>query len=214
MTQISSRGRPRKAGPRHPSGKLVQKAEPNAKVVAGRRALLGDALAPPAALAAAEHPMALALARGWLTEEQHRAGEAFAHAWRRSHPQRRAPGLEELPEPAVRDLRRVGKLSDAELAGAFDQVFARRGDPADREAAETAARARYVALCRVMTADEQNEVFLAFCLASWPQWVVQRCAGRFETAWERKHRLLVSGLEAAAGVLQSRRRATAAVPGW
>ena len=33
-------GRPRKPGPRHPSGQLVQKVEPNAKVVELRRALL------------------------------------------------------------------------------------------------------------------------------------------------------------------------------
>jgi len=84
-------GRPRKAGPRHPSGQLVQKAEPNAKVVAIRRALLGEG--PGLRLADAEHPMALALARGWISPEQHRAGESYARAWRRSHPQRRTPGL-------------------------------------------------------------------------------------------------------------------------
>ena len=39
----SKGGRPRKEGPRHPSGQLVQKVEPNAKVVALRRALLGEA---------------------------------------------------------------------------------------------------------------------------------------------------------------------------
>jgi len=201
-----SGGRPRKPGPRHPSGKLVQKVEPNEKVVAQRRALLRDAQAPAGNLAAAEHPMTLALARGWISEEQHRAGEAFAQAWRLSHPQRRAPGLDELPEPAARDTRRLAELGDAEIAQAFDKAFARRTGPTDRAAAETAARARYITLCRVMTAEEQNEVFLGFCLASWPQWIVQRCAGRFDTPWERKHRLLVAGLEAAAGVLRSRRR--------
>lgn len=199
-------GRPRRAGPRHPSGKLVQKVEPNARVMAERRVLLGEPLAPPAALSAAEHPMALALARGWISEEQHRVGEAFAVAWRRSHPQRRPPGIEERPDPAQRDLRRVGEMSDTELAGAFDAILRSRPDPADQARAEAAARARYVALCRVMTAQEQNEVFLAFCLASWPQWILQRCAGRFDTAWERKHRLLTSGLEAASGVLRGPRR--------
>ena len=47
-----------------------------------------------------------------------------------------------------------------------------------------------------MTAAEQAEVFACFCLESWPQWIVQRCAGRFDTPWERKHRLLTAGLEA------------------
>lgn len=201
-----SGGRPRKAGPRHPSGKLVQKVEPNARVLETRRALLGDPDAARAALAQAEHPMTLALARGWISEEQHRAGEAFGAAWRLSHPQRRAPGLEELTERGDRDPRRVSEMADAEIVQAFDGVFQRRPDPAERAEAETAARARYVALCRVMTSEEQNEVFLAFCLASWPQWIVQRCAGHFDTPWERRRRLLVAGLEAAASALRARRR--------
>lgn len=43
---------------------------------------------------------------------------------------------------------------------------------------------------------EQADVFACFCLESWPQWIVQRCAGRFDTPWERRHRLLAAGLEA------------------
>lgn len=206
MMRRKGGGRPRKAGPRHPSGQLVQKVEPNAKVVELRRALLGEASK--ARLADAEHPMSLALARGWITEAQHRAGEIYARAWRRSHPQRRPPGLAETPEPAVRDTRPVGEMSDAELAQAFDAVFCdpeARGPPSEAEQVE--ARLRYNTLSRAMTAAEQNEVFLCFCLASWPQWILQRCAGRFDTSWERKHRLLVSGLETLAAIRPSRRRA-------
>lgn len=190
----SKGGRPRKEGPRHPSGQLVQKVEPNAKVVAMRRALLGEA--PQASLADAEDPMRLALARGWIDEAQHRAGLLYASAWRRSHPQRRTPGLTETADPGARELRRVGEMSDAEIAAAFETVFCStesRGPPSEAEQAD--ARLRYNAMSRAMTPDEQNEVFLCFCLASWPQWILQRCAGRFDTAWERKHRLLVSGLE-------------------
>jgi hypothetical protein len=184
----------------------VQKVEPNAKVVALRRALLGEA--PAARLADAEDPMALALARGWLSEAQHRAGAAYAALWRRSHPQHRTRGLLETAEPATRDLRRVSDMSDAELAAAFDAVFAApasRGPPSEAELAE--ARARYNAMSRSMTAAEQNEVFLCFCLGSWPQWILQRCAGRFDTPWERKHRLLASGLETLAGARAPRRAA-------
>lgn len=194
MMRRKGGGRPRKAGPRHPSGQLVQKAEPNAKVVELRRALLGEA--PQARLADAEDPMSLAQARGWITAEQHQAGLRYAAAWRRSHPQHRAPGLTETAEPAARDLRRVSEMSDEEIAAAFETVFsdaASRGPPSEAEQVE--ARARYNAMSRAMTAAEQAEVFLCFCLASWPQWILQRCAGRFDTAWERKHRLLVSGLE-------------------
>jgi hypothetical protein len=199
MSHRCKGGRPRKPGPRHPSGQLVQKVEPNAKVVELRRAMLGAA--PGATLADAEDPMTLALARGWISEPQHRAGVAYASLWRRTHPQRRAPGLTESAESASRDLRRVGEMSDAEIAAAFDTVFSREaasGPPTEAEQAE--ARARYNSLSRAMTAAEQSEVFLCFCLGSWPQWVVQRCAGRFGTPWERKHRLLVSGLATLAAI--------------
>ena len=194
MMRRKGGGRPRKDGPRHPSGQLVQKVEPNAKVVELRRVLLGEA--PQARLADAEDPMALALARGWITEAQHRAGAQYAAAWRRSHPQRRTPGLTETAEPAARDLRRVSEMSDAEIAEAFEAVFsdaASHGPLSEGE--QVQARLRYNAMSRAMTAAEQGEVFLCFCLASWPQWILQRCAGRFDSAWERKHRLLVSGLE-------------------
>jgi len=207
MMRRSGGGRPRKAGPRHPSGQLVQKAPPNEKVVALRRALLGET--PSARLADAEDPMCLALARGWISEAQHRAGQVYAGAWRRSHPQRRTPGLIEVAEPETRDLRRVSEMSDTEIAAAFEAVLGaaeRRGPPSEAEQAE--ARLRYNSLSRAMSAEEQNEVFLCFCLASWPQWILQRCAGHFETRWERKHRLLVSGLETLAAIRPKRWMAT------
>lgn len=193
----SKGGRPRKTGERHACGKLIQADAPNAKVVALRQALLGPAPRGQADLAAAESPMGLALARGWITEAQHRAGVAYARAWRRSHPQRRVTThLTEVPgDPAARDRRKLAELSDAELTAAFDAVL----DATDRRPPETTeleARTRYNALSRAMTAAEQAEVFACFCLESWPQWIVQRCAGNFDTAWERKRRLLVAGLEA------------------
>lgn len=207
MIRRKGGGRPRKDGPRHPSGQLVQKVEPNAKVIELRRALLGET--PQARLADAEDPMSLALARGWISAEQHRAGLHYAGAWRRSHPQRRTPGMMETAEPAGRDLRRVSEMSDAEIAAAFETVFsdaASRGPPSEAEQVE--ARGRYNTMSRAMTPGEQAEVFLCFCLASWPQWILQRCAGRFDTAWERKHRLLVSGLETLAAKRPQRRAAS------
>jgi hypothetical protein len=204
MMRRKGGGRPRKAGPRHPSGQLVQKVEPNAKVVELRRALLGDA--PQARLADAEDPMSLALARGWIDAAQHRAGLQYAAAWRRCHPQRRTPGLTEITEPAARDLRRVSEMSDTEIAAAFDAVLGpaeSRGPPTEAEQVE--ARQRYNSMSRMLTACEQGEVFLCFCLASWPQWLLQRCSGHFDTSWERKYRLLVSGLETLAAMRIQRR---------
>ena len=199
-----TRGRPRKDGARHACGQLVQKAEPNPKVVALRRALTGEGGA--AALENAEDPMALALARGWISAEQHRAGMDYAGLWRRSHPQRRRRGLEETPEAQARDPRTIGQMSDAEIGAAFEAALMRGPASAPSEASEVEARSRYNALSRAMTAAEQNEVFLCFCLGSWPQWVLQRCAGRFDTSWERKHRLLAAGLETLAGMRRPRRR--------
>jgi hypothetical protein len=86
MMRRKGGGRPRKDGPRHPSGQLVQKVEPNAKVVELRRALLGET--PQARLADAEDPMSLALARGWITDEQHRAGAPIRSGGRRDWPRR------------------------------------------------------------------------------------------------------------------------------
>jgi hypothetical protein len=204
MIVRKSRGRPRKDGARHPSGQLVQKADPNPKVVAIRQALMGGEGG--TRCEAAEDPMALALARGWISAEQHRAGASYAALWRRSHPQRRAPGLMETPEPAARDVRPVREMSDAELAAAFDRLFAEAdasAPPSEESLVE--ARSRYNAWSRAMSPGEQNEVFLCFCLGSWPQWLLQRCAGRFDTGWERKHRLLVSGLEMLVGISRRRR---------
>jgi hypothetical protein len=166
-----------------------------------------------ARLEAAEDPMTLALARGWISAEQHRAGTSYAALWRRSHPQRRAPGLTESPEPAARDPRRVAEMTDAELAAAFDSLFldaGQVGPPSEQSLVE--ARTRYNAMSRAMTAGEQNEVFLCFCLASWPQWILQRCAGRFDTSWERKHRLLIAGLERLVGMGRRRKEAVREPP--
>jgi hypothetical protein len=198
-----ARGRPRKDGARHPSGQLVQKAEPNPRVVALRRALAGEV---GVGLDSAEDPMTLALARGWISVEQHRAGAIYAALWRRSHPQRRPRGLEETPEPTVRDPRTIGQMSDAEIAAAFEAALMREAAGAPSEASQVEARSRYNELSRAMTAAEQNEVFLCFCLESWPQWVLQRCAGRFDTSWERKQRLLAAGLETLSGMQRPRRR--------
>lgn len=73
----SRAGRPRKAGPRYANGRLKPPG-PNEKVVEQRRALLGDRVAVGKALKAAENPLDLMLARGWLQTELHQAGRAFA----------------------------------------------------------------------------------------------------------------------------------------
>lgn len=198
-----TKGRPRKSGPRKPCGRLVQKVEPNAKVVVLRRAMIGDTVS---SLASAENPMDLALHRGWITEDQHRAGSAYATAWRKSHPQNRSTGsLQEAPERHY-DPRTISQMNSAEIVEAFDSILAGTHRAASSDLSQTQARERYNRMSHEMTPDEQNEVFLCFCLDSWPQWVLQRCAGRFDTDWERKRRLLVGGTEALAQYLAPARK--------
>lgn len=186
----SGAGRPRKEGVRHPAGKLVQKVEPNEKVVDLRRAMVG----PKGRLGAAENPMDLALERGWLSEDLHKAGVMYANLWRRSHPKHHmASPLQEVPERYY-DPRPISQMGSAEIAAAFEQILTDTRRVELSEPSMVQARERYAKYSRMMTADEQNEVFVCFCLASWPQWVLQRCAGHHDTPWERKRRLLVAGL--------------------
>lgn len=199
-----AKGRPRKAGPRKPCGRLIQKTEPNERVVEMRRAMLGDANA---SIADAENPMSVALARGWISEDQHRAGALYATAWRRSHPQNQTTGsLAEAPERHY-DPRAIAQMSSAEIVEAFDSILAGTHRSEMSEASAVQARQRYNAMCNAMTPAEQSEVFLCFCLESWPQWILQRVAGRFDTSWERKNRLLISGLVQLTQYLAPRREA-------
>jgi hypothetical protein len=198
-----AKGRPKKSGPRKPCGRLVQKVDPNAKVVELRRAMLGDVSL---SISHAENPMDLAFHRGWLTEEQHRAGTAYAIAWRRSHPQRQTTGaLTEAPERHY-DPRPIGQMGSLEIAQAFDSILAGTHRAATSDELQTAARKRYNAMSALMRPDEQNEVFLCFCMQSWPQWILQRIAGRFDTSWERKNRYLVAGLTQLAQHLAPKRK--------
>ena len=73
----SRAGRPRKEGPRYANGRLKPPG-PNEKVVAHRRMLLGEPDAAGARLKAAENPLDLMLARGWLQRKEYEAGRAFA----------------------------------------------------------------------------------------------------------------------------------------
>lgn len=73
----SRAGRPRKAGERYENGRL-RPAGPNERVLALRRRLLDRPEAAAQGLRAAENPLDLMLARGWIGQEAHSAGKAFA----------------------------------------------------------------------------------------------------------------------------------------
>lgn len=189
----SKGGRPRKAGARFPGGKLVpEKVEPNARVLEERRRLLGSENN----LERATHPLDLMLARGWITERDHRAGMAFG----RIHAgiQLGAPGLAQGgPKEVTRSVapaaaRGIQDWTDKETAEIFDAVFSRQPSTPD-ERAERAA-AQYRLLTSILFAQERMAVLDVCVYARTPQWVVERCAGRFDTSHEARRTDLVKGL--------------------
>lgn len=76
---MAQRGRPRLKGPRFPSGQLKPPG-PNERVVASRRALLGEGSTD---LSKAECALDVALIRGWITEDRHRAARRYSQIWAR-----------------------------------------------------------------------------------------------------------------------------------
>jgi hypothetical protein len=99
----STAGRPRKEGDRYPSGKLKPPL-PNQRVIAERRILLGGA----GDISKAENPLDLMLARGWITEDEHRAGRAYAFLYIKA-------GID-LPRLKTADLRESGSIEqDADV---------------------------------------------------------------------------------------------------
>lgn len=145
-------GRPRKTGvERHPNGRIVHKPDalgPTPEVAARRQAVLGDREPTPEAFAAAESPVALAALRGWITEADRRALDAYARLWRAAIPAG--------PRVALADLELDAKGAAPVLGD---------GDPeAMAELRRIWDRARFVPLGLELVAD------LALRDA-WPEWV-------------------------------------------
>lgn len=189
------RGRPRKDGARFPSGKLRQVVDPNPRVLEDRRALAGEN----GDIRAAGHPLDCALARGWLTEAQHRAGSRYAAIYRAARiaqPESRG-GLCEAPEAQTIDKRPLGIMADAEITAAFDRIF----NVTEQKDRSATALAQWSAINQFLNAAEQAECFSVCVRSSWPQWIVQRAAGHFQTGWERKREVLISALDQVAQVL-------------
>ena len=197
----SKAGRPRKAGERYPSGKL-RPPEPNARVLADRAAMLGtkvDAKGQEVQRTDwqnASTPMDLALARGWVTEEEHRAGAKFLACYlgaRLGGPSMGHGGPKEVDLGAEVGARIFKDMTSEEITEIWDNVFNRTAD-IDAESRTAASHRRWVLLNAALKRDEQDELFSVCVLNSWPQWLVQRVAGHFGTRWEAKRDVLVAGL--------------------
>lgn len=194
-SRVSSKaGRPRKEGDRHPCGKLKpQAAEPNARVLEIRRAMGGEGRD----LATAEDPVALALARGWLSESQARAADEFVRRYRRYSRHYGGPvmgsGSPHEVSESTASQKALQDMTDAEKTALFDSVF--NTTAANSSDTPAAALESWRAVNAAMTQPQRAEVFLVCVQRSFPQWLIQRCAGHMETPWERKFALLADGLD-------------------
>jgi hypothetical protein len=143
-------GRKRLDGERYACGKRRPPA-PNPKVVALRRAMLGGEAPSPGALAAAENPLDLMLARGWIDEPLHRAAADYAALHRRAA----------LDGPALRrgDFEKVQRSFDS--------------GPGD-----SAAMAALRALWAELTPAQARSLFETAVCASWPEWMILRLVGK------------------------------------
>lgn len=147
-------------------------------VVAERRALLGDKGAAGTRLRAAENPLDLLLARGWISRELYDGGRAFG-AWH---------GRARLGMPAVR----TSRLESAVRGGAA-------------AAPDAVALARLSAVWAALEGRPAavNALIEVCIVESWPVWL--RCAALAEDAEARagfladpRREALIAGLEAAA----------------
>lgn len=189
----SKGGRPRKDGDRYPSGKRKPEA-PNAKLVELRQAFglekLGQKFT----------PIEVAFHRGWIDEEVYWAAARYAALHRLAMagagaPQHANQNMREAPNTVDVRALSFAALTDQEVAAIWDSAMGmERTSETDQERQQKAAQAlRTWNAC--MTPEQREEVGNTVLRDSWPQWIIQRVAGRFGTSWERKRELLIRGLE-------------------
>ena len=172
-------GRPKKAGPRYPSGKLKAPG-PNESMLERRRALCADTRM-------ATCPMDAAFANGWITEREHRAGQLFAETYRRTgiESRRGAAGSDLEASTGLADVRGVSfaELSDKEIAWLWDAAMRDAGGEArDREESAAKAMDRWKALNEVLS-QAQRQVMFSVCVREhWPAWVLATAQGQTLTA--------------------------------
>jgi len=219
MARHRKGGRPRKTGPRHPSGQLVRtRPQPNERVLEERRQLVGDS----GALHLGDHPLDVAMARKLITQRQHRAGMAFMRIHAQANlggPRMGSGDLSASAPQAVlttHDKRAVREWTDEEVSAVFDQIFNRTPRMAGDERMQN-AQSQLNLLCGVMTAVERMAVLSVCTRAEWPAWLEHRVGrrtlkatndpekilaqARTIAAWDRQREHLVKGLDRIAGAL-------------
>lgn len=204
--KTSKGGRPRQPGERYACGKLKPPA-PNELALERRRQLCAD-------ITMATNPLDAAYANNWLTLGQHKAGMAYARAYRQAGfgGAGRAAGADlEVETGTGVEKRAISAMSRKEIAAVFDAVFNDAG-PGDQEARELRA-AMALDLWGAMNARMSPEVrftLQSVCIdQSFPQWLIMRAAGRawedIPERWARPRALLTEGLRVVSATLREQR---------
>lgn len=188
--RLSKGGRPRLDGDRYPSGKL-KPVKPNTKVVDIRAAFgltkLGQKFT----------PIEVAFHRGWIDEETYTAAARFAALHRLAvvgGPAMPVQRDQSAGEGADVRLLSFAHLTDKEVAAIWDSAMPMARTPRDDEERRAKATRQWAEWNAAMTPQQRQEVFNVVIFDSWPQWVIQRAAGYFGRAWEKKRDLLIAGL--------------------
>ena len=192
---VSTGGRPPKEGDRYPGGKL-KRPGPNQLMLDRRKALCAD-------VTMASCPLDAAYSNGWLSTSEYAAGQAYIAIHARAKlgsPSVPSQADHSRPDP-VADIRRVtwAELSHDEIARIWDSAMrdiGTEGAAARMEESNVKAMADWKKLNAAMSLRERMEVDRVCLGESWPQWIIQRAAGRMDTTWEANRVVLVSGLKA------------------
>lgn len=153
----------------------------------------------------AENPLDAALANGWLTDREHRAGKNYGMIYRQAAigaPSLAAGAFVETRWGEDDDLRGIAirDMTSGEIAGVWTSAFeegprAASADAREREAA--AALAKWRILNARLSAAVRTELFSVCVQETWPRWVIERVAGEQARAGASAERRALSDAELA-----------------
>ncbi len=156
-------------------------------------------------------PIQIAARQGWLSAEDCRTAAMFASIHSLAGLGRSASaagaglevaaGTDVTGDPGAASF--FATLPHSEVVAIWDAVFNTTGDPVDHDARAQKAMQQWKLANAAMTPEQRSEVYDVCILDSFPQWIIQRAAGRMETSWEKKRNLLSEGLRAIARALRS-----------
>jgi hypothetical protein len=167
--------------------------EPNPLVIARREALLGGAKVHHRT---AEDPMLLAFARGWIGELELAAGKSMARLYREAFGSKRIDAAYEAPGESARDGRAIRHMTDIEIVAAFDAILSSTRREVAGDARRVDALNRYTEAAALLSPLAHGEIFSAFVLEAWPQWLIWRVlGGREPPSAVRRYVALRRGLQ-------------------